>query len=129
MKDQKLRELFEEVYGAINEDHRVLAAIGTRTILDISMSKLGAGEAGTFFQKLEELQQGSIIYPLERKILERFTDAGSAAAHRNWKPSHSQLDDLMNGVEAFLHRVFVLEELANRLNSDVPKRPTRARSS
>lgn len=49
-------------------------------------------------------------------------DAGSAAAHRAWRPSHKELDAMMTILEGFLHRSILLDDVAHRLKKVVPSK-------
>ena len=123
--DVGLRDLLDEVYGALDADYRILAAIGTRTALDHAMVSMGAHEASDFGQKLDQLLKEKIISENEKKMLAKLTDAGSAAAHRGWKPQPEELDTLIEGVEGFLHRTLVLKGTVDENLAKVPARPQR----
>lgn len=47
-------------------------------------------------------------------------DAGSAAAHRGWRPKSEELNTLVSLVESFFHRTFVLGDAAKKLKEAVP---------
>ena len=117
-----LRGLLDEVYGALDADHRVLAAIGIRTVLDQTMVSEGVNPASSFEEKLKELKKKGIIGESE-KTFEQLIDAGSAAAHRNWKPTPDQLSTLFDGMENYLHRVLVLKNAVDEI--EVPSKPER----
>jgi Domain of unknown function (DUF4145) len=125
LKDHALRNLLDEVYGALDSDRRVLAAIGTRTALDRAMVLKGADAGSSFRAKLQQLQEAGTIAHDERAILETLTDAGSAAAHRGWRPTPQMLATIMDGTEAFLHRALVLGDAVAAIKGDVPPRPAR----
>ena len=120
--DGMLRGLLDEVYGALDADHRVLAAIGIRTVLDQTMVSEGANPASSFAEKLKELKKKGIIGESE-KTFEQLIAAGSAAAHRNWKPTPDQLSTLFDGMENYLHRVLVLKNTVDEIK--VPSKPER----
>lgn len=124
-QDVGLADLMSDVYGALDADLRVPAAIALRTVFDRSSELLGVDPAITFAEKLTELLQQGKISGDERAILETLTDAGNAAAHRGWRPSLSELDTMASIVESFLHRTFVLGDAANKLKASIPPRPKR----
>lgn len=124
--DPTLRNLLDEVYGALDADHRVLAAIGTRTALDHAMVGLGADEAVGFAGKLKELRDMGKVSEGDEQTFLLLTDAGSAAAHRAWRPDRVQLATLMDGMEHFLHRTFVLKPAVNAMKDTVPSRKQRS---
>src|SRR5258707_10670762 len=79
--DQTLGHLLTEMYTALNNDLRVLAAIGARTAFDRSSELLGVDSNLTFDRKLNELVTIGKVGKDEREILNVLVDAGSAAAH------------------------------------------------
>ena len=52
-------------------------------------------------------------------------DTGSAAAHRGWRPKADELSTMVDVVESFLHRSFVLGDRIEKLKASVPVRPKR----
>jgi hypothetical protein len=125
LEDSTLRDLLEEVYGALDADHRVLAAIGARTALDRAMVLKGASEAFGFAMKLDELKSAGFISQHEKDILVALTDAGSAAAHRGWRPEAKMLSTIMDGTEAFIYRTLVMSAAVAAIKEQVPKKPKR----
>ncbi len=127
--DAELRSVLEEAYAAANADLRVLATIGTRTALDRAFVLNGAVETAPFVQKITAIQQRGVISQEEKDLLNTCTDAGNAAAHRSWKPTPEMLNALLDGVEAFLHRVFVLNRELSVLRTKIPPKKRRAKRS
>jgi hypothetical protein len=124
--DQTLGDLLSEMYAALNNDLRVLAAIGARTTFDRSSEILGIDAKWRFECKLKELVTIGKIGNDEREILNVLVDAGSAAAHRAWRPTPKELNTMMDIVEAFLYRAFVLGDGIQKLKAAVPPKPGRA---
>ena len=125
LRDPVLSDILHEVYEALNADHHTLAAIGIRTALDRAFVSLGVEESSPFYKKLNELVEKGIINENEKSLLETLTDAGSAAAHRGWKPEPEQLTTLIDAMETFLKRVFVTETEVKTIKEDIPPRPKR----
>lgn len=121
-EDRVLGSLFADVYTALSNNLGVLAAIGMRTVFDRASELLKIDPAKTFQQKLTDLKNDDHITEKERGVLEALIDAGSAAAHRGWQPKPKQLDAMMTILEAFLHRVFLLEDIGAELGKGVPKK-------
>jgi hypothetical protein len=119
---EDLRGLLNELYDALNNDLTILATIGMRTVFDYASQLLGTDPNQSFGEKLKELAAGNKIGGEEREILSILADAGSAAAHRAWKPSEAQIDTLMQALESFLHRAFVLKHEFRRMKKDIPQR-------
>jgi hypothetical protein len=120
--DPNLYCLFNEIYVALNNNLHVLAAIGIRTAFDRASQLLGVDANEKFAEKLAELVQLGKIGSHEQDALDSITHAGNAAAHRGWSPKPEELATMMNIIEAFLHRVFILDAAAKKLKGDIPKR-------
>jgi hypothetical protein len=120
-----LYSLLNEPYNALEVDARVLSATGARAIFDRASELLKIDPGLTFKEKLDRLQNKGHISASERAQLDILTDAGSAAAHRGWKPTADQLNTVMAIVETFIHRKFILEAEVKRLKGQIPQRKKR----
>jgi hypothetical protein len=125
-----------ELYGALDNDLRILAAIGIRTAYDIASELLGIDSSLRFEQKLDALVTSGRIGVVDKNRLEMVIDAGSASAHRGWRPTASDLDTMMDVLEHFIHDSFVvphrrkeLDEKAAKVKGTVPPRPTKAKGT
>jgi hypothetical protein len=118
----ELASLLHEVYTALDNKLHILATIGMRTVFDCASQKLGADPNQSFAEKLKELTAGNKIGGEEKEILSVLADAGSAAAHRGWKPPEDDIDDLMGALENFLQRAFVLKHKVRRVKKNIPAR-------
>lgn len=103
-----LDDSLNELYGALNQDLVVLASIGIRTCFDIAAEILEIDPNNTFRQKLDELVSKAHITEAEREHVETLVDAGSAAAHRGWKPTIQDLETLMSVLENFIYGTMVV---------------------
>ena len=121
-RDTVLGSLFDDVYTALDNNLGVLAAIGMRTVFDRASELLRIDTELSFAKKLAALKDADHITGREQQALQSLVDAGSAAAHRGWRPEAKQLDDMMVILEAFLHRAFVLGDVGERLQKQVPPR-------
>jgi hypothetical protein len=92
------------------------------TVFDCSSEELGIDPGLTFDKKLAELQAKGKISVDERDTLRVLVDAGSAAAHRGWRPEIEELNTMMDVVETFLHRTFTLDDGIKKLKAAVPAR-------
>ncbi len=118
---EQVASLVSEVYAALHADSRSLALMGARTLIDLLTSdKLG--DKGSFEQKLESLEKEGYVGRRNREFLTVALDAGSAAAHRGYRPSEEEVGHVMDIVENLLQAVYVLEGAARSLESKVPKR-------
>ena len=123
--ERDLGMLLEEMYAALDNDLRVLAAIAVRTVFDRASELLEVDPALPFEKKLERLRDDGTIGVDEEKSLRVLVDAGSAAAHRGWRPKADELSTMVDLVEAFLHRSFVLGDGIEKLKASVPARLAR----
>lgn len=120
--DKTLGSLLSELYSALNNDLRVLAAIGARTAIDRASEVLGVDAEQPFGAKLKELVASGKVSSDDQTILKALVDAGSAAAHRSWRPTPEELNTMMDVIENFLHRSFILGDGISKLQAAVPVR-------
>ena len=124
--DPDLGGLLAEMYTALNNDLRVLAAIGARTAFDRASELLGVDASLPFRQKLEELVTLGKVGKDEQETIRVLVDAGSAAAHRGWRPKAGELNTMMDVIEAFLYRSFIVGDGITKLKASVPAKPSKA---
>lgn len=127
--DHQTFELLDSVYKALDADLNVLAAIGLRTVFDRATESFEIDAALTFNEKLSKLHKNGYVGETEKDILSVLTDAGSAAAHRGWKPSAEQLATMMSIVEGFLQRTMILRREADSLKIAVPQKKRRQKEA
>lgn len=128
MLPEGLQEVLGEVYAALQNGSRFLAAVGARTALDIVLVDK-VGDKGTFKAKLRALQDAGHVSNHEREMLEILTDAGNASAHRGFRPEEADLITVMDILEGVLEKLYVaparqqdLAKRANELKGKVPGR-------
>lgn len=123
--DADLYLLLDEVYSALEQELLVLAAIGIRTAFDRGSELLSVDPARSFAEKLDALVKGGHIGATEKDALSVMADAGSASAHRGWRPNDKQLETMLLIIEGFVHRSFILRDDVSGLKNAVPARPKR----
>jgi hypothetical protein len=69
LQDRELFALLEELYGALNNEYMVLAAIGVRTAFDIATESLGIDSSLSFADKLRQVQLQGHVGPQEKEAL------------------------------------------------------------
>jgi hypothetical protein len=118
-----------ELYGALDNDLTILAAIGIRTSFDIASELLGIAPELRFQEKLKELVNLGHIGTVDKEHLDALIDAGSASAHRGWQPTTEDLNTMMEVLENFLHASFVapkkqkhLQDKVSKMRKTVPQR-------
>lgn len=120
-----------ELYAALENDLHVLAGIGIRTSFDVASELLKIDPDLSFNRKLDALVEYKHIGSVDRDRLATLVDAGSASAHRGWKPSKGDLSTMMDVLEHFIFQAFVepyrrkqLDEKVGKLR--VPRRTKRS---
>jgi len=99
--NRSFRTILDEVYLALDNRLFILASTGTRTALDLLIvSKVG--DVGRFKDKVDLLLKNGIINSQEKDLLLAVIDAGSASAHRNFKPTKKAINDMMEITEHIL---------------------------
>jgi hypothetical protein len=127
--DRDLGNLLREMYAALDNDLRVVSAIAARTVFDRASELLGIDPAIRFQEKLHSLGANGKISIDEEGTLLVLVDAGSAAAHRGWRPKPEELNTMIDVVESFLHRSFIVGDGIAKLKAVVPPKPKRYRSN
>ncbi len=129
LDDDVLRNVIGEVYQALNLGLIVLASVGIRTLLDRAMLLRVGDVAGGFGGKLKAMLEEGHVGEKEKGILEIITDAGSASAHRGFAPDVDTLNTIVQAVENFLQREFVLKAAAEKVKAATPPRATPTKKS
>jgi hypothetical protein len=111
----------KELYGALDNDLRMLAGIGIRTTYDVASGLLGIDENLAFSKKLDALVSSGRIGIVDKERLTTLVDAGSASAHRGWKPKPSDLSVMMDVLEHFIHDSFVAPAQKKKLDAEAAK--------
>lgn len=126
--DQKLSTVLEEVYIALQNNIRYLAAVGARTALDIILVDK-VTDKGSFDVKLKALVSEGFVSEAEKGMLKAVTEAGNAAAHRGYLPEEKDLILVMDIIESVIEKLYISgkrqEDLSIRaaeLDKRVPKR-------
>lgn len=128
---KRLVDTLAELYGALNNELHMLAAIGIRTTFDIAAELLNMDSSQPFKAKLEALEKAGHIGGADRSRLETLVDAGSASAHRGWRPDKKDLGTMMDVLEHFIYRSFVApkrwDSTMDEMKSKIPQRKTKSK--
>lgn len=122
----EIREVLEETYVALHNDGRRLALMGARTLVDMLIVDK-VGDAGSFQEKLVQLQSAGMISARGREVLAVALDAGNAAAHRGYKPDPEDLSAVIDIVENLLQATYHLNKVAARIKLSTPTRTVRGK--
>lgn len=127
--DPVLRTVFDELYVALDSDLLVLSTIGARTLFDRASFLQVGDPVGGFAEKLQVMLDEGYISANEKIILLVMTDAGNASSHRGYSPSFAQLTSIVDILESYIHRTFILPGAADALRQSIPPRgPKKKRS-
>jgi hypothetical protein len=121
---EEIAALLDEVYAALHNDLKVLATIGIRTVIDkVITDKIG--DVGDFPSKLNTFAEAGLISATNKAFVLQTIDAGSASAHRGFRPSTEDLGLLIDVTEVLISSIYVLPKAIDRIAKKVPPRPPR----
>jgi hypothetical protein len=126
LRDTDLHALFRDIYTALDHGLLVFAAIGIRTAFDRASELLEVETHKPFSEKLTELRTKGLISGHQERNLTILTDAGSAAAHRSWRPAEEHVVEMIAILEHFISEQFIFPASAQQLGQNVPPRPKRS---
>src|ERR1019366_5956659 len=106
MEEHWVAWLLQEVYSAAGLRAYSLAAMGARAIVDHLVTSR-AGDKGSFIQKLQKLERQALITPAQVEILDAAFEAGSAAAHRGYRPTAEDFNILLEITETLIHQLCI----------------------
>lgn len=136
IKAMPLNTALNELYRALDAGLSVLSSIGIRTAFDAASELLGVEPGLQFAEKLTALTEGGKIRASEQEDLEVLIGAGSAAAHRGWKPTTKQLNVQMDILEGFIFNSMVFParekakaEQVEELKKAVPPKQVRPKKA
>ena len=119
--EDELYDVLQEIYVALQNDLPVLATQGTRTALEIAMTKK-VGDKDTFLDKVNAfIEAGFMQKDLKQPLLDAL-NAGSASAHRGYKPNNREISEIFDLVEGIIHAVFIIPQKAKSVEAKTPKR-------
>ncbi|QRF90896.1 hypothetical protein CLH39_11920 [Alcaligenes faecalis] len=124
-KDADLANIFSELYAAYDNGLAILTAIGIRTAFDRLTEHLGIDPTERFGEKLSLLLEQGTISQSQKNELAILIDAGSAAAHRGWEPSESELGSLLLFLEFFTEKALFPEPSIAHLRRTIPPKPAK----
>jgi hypothetical protein len=113
--------LLSEVYQAVANGQRRLAAMGIRAALEQVMIAT-IGDLHSFDDKLDAFQNGGFISSVQRDAMRATLDVGNAAMHRGHLPTEDDLRLALDIVEGVFAPIFVHKDKAQKLSDAVPPR-------
>jgi hypothetical protein len=116
-----LVEILEEIYVAIQNNSRRLAAMGIRALFEyIMISKVA--DNGSFSKNMQEFEKQGFISQLQKQRVETILEVGHATIHRAYTPSSEDLTALIDITESLLESIYIHDALVERLKKRIPPR-------
>lgn len=119
--DGNIHDLLSEIYVALQNNQRALAAMGIRALLEKVMVEK-SGDHGTFIANLKEFENQGYVSRIQRERLETILEAGHAAMHRFYKPSHEDLITLVDISESVIESIYIHGTKVAKLKNGIPLR-------
>lgn len=121
LDDGNIYDLLTEIYVALQNDQRALAAMGIRALLEnVIIGKVS--DHGTFSKNLMEFEKHGYISRMQRERLETILEAGHAAIHRRYKPSKEDLITLVDISESLIESIYIHGTKVDKLKNGIPNR-------
>jgi len=116
-----VRQLLKEIYIALQNDQRTLAAMGIRGLLEnIMIARVG--DQKSFGAHLAAFENAGHVSRTQRERLETILEAGHAAMHRLYTPSKNDLITLVDIAESIVESVYIHERKVQSLKKNIPPR-------
>ena len=116
-----IEELLKEIYIALQNNLRRLAAMGIRALLEhVMIAKVG--DKGTFQKNVQAFLDAGFISPTQRSFLEAVLEAGHATMHRAYEPTKDDLVTLMDIAETTIESSYLHERRVQQLQGRIPPR-------
>jgi hypothetical protein len=113
--------LMGEIYVALQNGSRRLAAMGVRALLEqVMIDKVG--DQKSFGKNLKKFTDEGYLSAKQADALSTILEAGHATIHRAWSPSEADLGTLLDVTEAVLADIYIHSHKVNRLKRKVPKK-------
>lgn len=119
-----LKETLDEVYSAANDSQFRLLAMGVRAVIDNVMVHV-VGDIGGFEDKLKEMVEKGHLTKAQAETLATVIDAGSAAAHRGFKPARELLQEMLATMEAIIRDHYLVGPMIAAMKTTIPPKPPR----
>lgn len=121
-KIEDLVALHNEIYRALAEGSRRLAAMGIRALVEqIMIDKVG--DKGRFEENIKAFFEAGFVAPVQQSTFrETLIEAGHAAMHRGFNPSVSTIETLLDIVEPLVDDLYFKQRRAREAAKSIPKR-------
>ena len=116
-----VRGLLKEIYSALHNNSRRLAAMGVRALIEYMMI-IEVSDNGSFKKNLDAFQRAGYLSNKQREIIEPILEAGHAAIHRGYEPSPKDVLTVIEITESLVETIYVHSIKAEKLKERVPRR-------
>ncbi len=124
-EEGNIYDLFKEIYVALHNDQRTIAAMGIRALLEkIMIDKVK--DQGNFSNNLLAFEKAGYVSTLQRERLATILEAGHAAIHRSYKPAAEDLITLVDITESIVESIYIHGRKVEQLKRAIPPRPPKA---
>lgn len=121
--DRDLKDLLDEVYSTTNDQQIRLLSMGVRAVLEHIMIKILEGDVGGFEQKLQDMVAKDHLTERQRENLSIVIDAGSASAHRGYRPSRPLIEEIVNIMENIVREHYITGPMLAHAKTKIPPKP------
>ena len=119
--DGNIHDLLSEIYVALQNDQRALAAMGIRALLEKVMIEK-CGDGGSFWENVKEFEKQGYVSRIQRERLETILETGHAAIHRLYKPTKDDLITLVDIAESLIESIYIHGSKVEKLKNGIPPR-------
>lgn len=123
LDDGNIYDLLSEIYVALQNNQRSLAAMGIRALLEKIMIEK-SGDSGSFWENVKEFEKQGYVSRIQRERLETILEAGHAAIHRLYKPTKEDLITLVDISESLVESIYIHGSKVEKLKNGIPPRNT-----
>jgi hypothetical protein len=119
--EKTISDLLQEIYVALQNDLRRLAAMGIRSLLEHMMIDK-VSDQGSFKKNITKFKDSGFISSVQMNFIETALEAGHASIHRDFKPTVAVLISLIDISESLVQVLYIQEHQAAAIKATVPQR-------
>ena len=119
--ESTISELLQEIYVALQNDLRRLAAMGIRALLEHMMIDK-VGDNKSFQKNISEFHKQGFISDKQKEFLETVLEAGHASIHRDFKPDVKTLISVMDIAESIVQSTYIHEQQSSEIKAKIPQK-------
>lgn len=120
-EEEFVNSLLDEIYSALQNNQRRLAAMGIRALLEqIMIAKVG--DHRSFAKNLKEFEAAGYVSSKQKERLDTILEAGHATIHRSFRPSKNDLIALVDIAESVIETTYLHDSKVQELRKRIPPR-------